>query len=131
MDQILNVGFFVFHSAWILFNCVGWMWRRTRPWQLATVSLTALSWFGLGIWYGWGYCPCTEWHWQVRGRLGHHDPSSYIQLMIRELLGIDLGSNRANALALVTLTAVAAISILLNIRDRRGARPPTGTESSN
>jgi hypothetical protein len=51
--------------------------------------------------------------------------------MIRELFGIDLGPNRANALALVTLTAVAAISILLNIRDRRGARPPTGTESSN
>ena len=89
MDQILNVGFFVFHSAWILFNCVGWMWRRTRPWQLATVSLTALSWFGLGIWYGWGYCPCTEWHWQVRARLGHHDPPSYLQLMIRELFGID------------------------------------------
>ena len=62
MDSILNGLFFVFHTAWIAFNCVGWIWRRTRPWQLATVSLTALSWFGLGVWYGWGYCPCTDWH---------------------------------------------------------------------
>jgi hypothetical protein len=52
-------------------------------------------------------------------RLGHQDPPSYIQLMIRELFGIDLGPNRANALALGTLTAAAVISILLNVRDRR------------
>ena len=46
------------------------------------------------------------------------DPS-YIQLLIRELFGIDTAPNHANALALGTLTAVAVISILLNIRDRR------------
>ena len=125
MDHILNVGFFVFHSSWILFNCIGWMWRETRVWQLVTVALTALSWFGLGIWYGWGYCPCTEWHWQVRARLGHHDPPSYIQLLIRELIGVDLGSEPANALALVTLTVVAVVSVVLNIRDRRAASTAT------
>lgn len=119
MDHVLNIGYFAFHSSWILFNCVGWIWRKTRLWHLVTVSLTALSWFGLGIWYGWGYCPCTDWHWQVRARLGHEDPPSYIQLMIRELFGIDVGPNRANALALGTLTAAAVISILLNVVDRR------------
>ena len=94
-------------------------------WQLVTVALTALSWFGLGIWYGWGYCPCTEWHWQVRARLGHHDPPSYIQLLIRELIGVDLGPESANALALVTLTVVAVVSVVLNIRDRRAASTAT------
>jgi hypothetical protein len=125
VDHILNVGFFVFHSSWILFNCIGWMWRETRVWQLVTVALTALSWFGLGIWYGWGYCPCTEWHWQVRARLGHHDPPSYIQLLIRELIGVDLGPEPANALALVTLTVVAVVSVVLNMRDRRAASTAT------
>ena len=123
MDQVLNIGFFAFHSSWILFTCLGWIWRQTRAWQLATVSLTVLSWFGLGIWYGWGYCPFTEWHWQVRERLGHHDPPSYIQLMIRELFGVDLDPNTANALALVTLIAAAVISIRLNLRDWRAAHP--------
>jgi hypothetical protein len=121
MDPVLNVGFFVFHSAWILFNCVGWIWKQTRVWQLVTVSLTALSWFGLGLWHGWGYCPSTDWHWQVRARLGYHDPSSYIQLLIREVTGVDLGPELANALALMTLTLVAGISVILNIRDRRAA----------
>jgi uncharacterized protein DUF2784 len=125
VDDILNVGFFVFHSSWILFNCIGGMWRETRGWQLVTVALTALSWFGLGIWYGWGYCPCTEWHWQVRARLGHHDPPSYIQLLIRELIGVDLGPEPANALALVTLTVVAVVSVVLNIRDRRAVSTAT------
>ena len=64
--QALNILFFVLHSAWIALTCLGWAVRRTRLWQLAAVVLTALSWFGLGLIFGWGYCPCTDWHWQVR-----------------------------------------------------------------
>src|SRR5688572_13846861 len=97
MDQVLNVGFFGFHSAWILFACLGWVFRQTRAWQLAAVSLTFLSWFGLGIWYGWGYCPFTEWHWRIRSRLGYQDPPSYIQLMINEVLGLDLSATISDA----------------------------------
>jgi hypothetical protein len=120
MDWALDILFFVFHTGWILFNCLGWIWRRTRPWQLATVSLTALSWFGLGVVYGWGYCPCTDWHWQIRARLGHVDPPSYVQLLIRELTGLDPGRAAADAVAVVTLAAAAVLSVALNLRDRRG-----------
>jgi hypothetical protein len=122
MDEILNVVFFIFHTAWIVFNCLGWMWQRTRPWHLAMVSLTALSWFGLGVRYGWGYCPCTDWHWQVRARLGHDDPPSYIQLLIRELTGTDPGPTLADTLAVITLVVVALLSAVLNIRAHREAR---------
>ena len=90
MDQVLNIAFFVFHSAWIVFVCTGWVWTRTRPWQLAAIALTAASWFVLGFRYGWGYCPFTDWHWQVRARLGFIDPPSYIQLLLRELTGVEL-----------------------------------------
>jgi Protein of Unknown function (DUF2784) len=115
----LNVGFFVLHTVWIGFTCAGWAWRRTRRWQLAALSLTALSWFGLGIWYGWGYCPFTDWHWQVREGLGHDDPPSYIQLLVRELAGIDLTPALANALAVGTLIVVAVLTAFVNIRDLR------------
>jgi hypothetical protein len=121
-DELLNVGLFVFHTSWIVFNCVGWAWRRTRRWHFVTVVLTALSWFGLGIWYGWGYCPCTDWHWQIRTRLGYVDPPSYIQLLIREVSGIDLAPVWANTLALATLLIVAVLSSVLNIRDFRRDR---------
>jgi hypothetical protein len=123
MDQALNVGFFVLHSAWIAFNTLGWIWRRTRPWQLATVSLTAVSWFGLGAWYGWGYCPCTDWHWQVRERLGYTDPPSYVQLLIRQLTGVDPPPILADTLALVTLAASAVLGVAMTIRDRRRPSP--------
>jgi hypothetical protein len=96
------------------------MSRRTRPWQLVTVSLTTLSWVGLGALYGWGYCPCTDWHWQVRARLGFDDPPSYIQLLIREATGIDIGTEPADTLAIVTLAVAAVLGVVLTIRDRQG-----------
>ena len=122
MDHALNVGFFVFHTLWIAFNCLGWISRRTRPWHLATVALTAASWIGLGAWYGWGYCPCTDWHWQVRARLGYDDPPSYIQLLIRELTDVDLAPRTANTVAAVTLGVVGVLTVALNIRDWRRRR---------
>lgn len=122
-DQALNAAFFVFHTAWIGFVSVGWIWRRTRPWQLIAVGLTALSWFGLGLWYGWGYCPCTDWHWQVRERLGYDDPSSYTQLLIRVVTGVDIGGPAANALTLGVLVVAATLGVVLHMRDRRRARP--------
>jgi hypothetical protein len=124
MDEVLNVAFFVFHTSWIVFNCLGWIWRRTRPWHLATIFLTALSWFGLGMLYARGYCPCTDWHWQVRARLGHRDPASHIQLLVTEVTGIDMTPSWADGIALCTLVVVAILSIVMNIRDRRDLQSP-------
>ena len=52
MDELLNAAFFVLHTTWIAFTCLGWIWRVTRPWQLSAAVLTALSWVGLGMLYG-------------------------------------------------------------------------------
>ena len=117
MDEVLNVGFFVFHSAWIVFNAVGWMFRRLRRWHLATIALTALSWLGLGLWYGVGYCPLTDWHWQVRARLGYHDPDSYMQLLIADVLRVNLSSRQADTLTGSLFAVVGGLSIILNLRD--------------
>jgi hypothetical protein len=119
MDATLNAAFFVFHTLWIVFNCVGWAWRQTRPWQLATVSLTILSWFGLGFWYGWGYCPCTDWHWRVRQRLGYDDPPSYIQLLVRELTGFEPSVGVANTAAVVVLVVATTLGVVFSVRDQR------------
>jgi Protein of Unknown function (DUF2784) len=124
MDRALNVLFFLFHSAWILFTCLGWIWKSTRPWQLATVSLTVLSWVGLGFWYGWGYCPCTDWHWQVRERLGYEDPRSYVQLLIREVTGIDPGPAVADAIAIIALATAGLLGVVMHVRDRRSTQVP-------
>ncbi len=69
-----------------------------------------------------GSPPFTEWHWEVRARLGHHDSPSYIQLLLRELTGIDLGPVLADPLAVTTVAAVALLSVVLYGRDRRALR---------
>jgi len=124
VDELLNILFFVVHTLWMTFNCAGWIWRRSRPWHLASLVLTGLSWFGLGVWYGWGYCPCTDWHWQVRERLGYEDPPSYTELLMDELTGVDVSTSTANVITVLVFAAALALSVALNVRDwrRRGQR---------
>ena len=120
MDPFLNVFFFGVHTAWMVFVCVGWTWRRTRPAHAAVVALTALSWFGLGLWRGWGYCPFTDWHWRVRERLGYMEhPPSYLQLLASEMFGLELPLVLANAVAVVVLATAALMTLVLNVRDFR------------
>ena len=122
MDVVLNITFFAVHTLWILFTCTGWIWRRTRPWHLAAVTMTAASWVVLGFRYGWGYCPCTDWHWRVRERLGYLDPPSYTQLLFRELTGIDPGTGAADMVTASVFVLLIALSVFLNVRDWRQQR---------
>jgi hypothetical protein len=118
--EILNISFFILHTLLIGFNLVGWAFRRTRPWHLATLGLVALSWFGLGLWYGWGYCLCTDWHWRVRQQLGYLDENgSYIYLLIHALTGLEPSVPFCEALALTVFTVAAALTLTLTWRDWR------------
>ncbi len=118
LDQGLNFFFFVFHSVLILFNLLGWIWRKTRKANLVLLLLTVFSWFVLGIWYGFGFCPCTDWHWQVRYRLGYMDmSSSYLVFLIRTFTGLDVGKGLVDVFAVLFLLSSLAASITTNVRD--------------
>jgi hypothetical protein len=91
--HVLDYFFLIFHTLLTLFNVFGWIWHKTRLANFITLVLTGLSWFGLGLFYGMGFCPLTEWHWQVLQKLGHHDlPYSYIKYIIGRLSGIDINA---------------------------------------
>jgi Protein of Unknown function (DUF2784) len=116
--QFLNIFFFVFHTLFTLFNMVGWIFPKTRKLHLFTLILTALSWFVLGIWYGWGYCVCTDWHWDVRDKLGYDDRSnSYIHFLILKLTGADLNHRLVEYGTLIVFLLSVVLSIWLNTRD--------------
>ena len=124
----LNGFFFVFHTGLILFILTGWMWRKTRRIHLILLVLTAFSWFILGIWHGFGYCPCTDWHWQVRSKLGHLDmPSSYLVFLIQKLTGLDIAQSMMDVVAVAVLVVCFGLSLALNVRDlkRRRLKEPT------
>jgi hypothetical protein len=120
MLHFLNIFFFIFHTAFTLFNIIGWAFRRTRKWHLLTMLLTAASWFILGIWYGFGYCACTDWHWDVREQLGYHDQQrSYIHFIIAKLTGIDVNEKLIENGTLVIFIMSFVLTIILNIKDRK------------
>jgi hypothetical protein len=121
--QFLDWGFLIFHSAIILFNCFGWIWKRTRLGNLVCLLLTGASWTLLGIWYGLGYCPFTEWHWQVKYRLGVTDlPRSYLKWMVDAPTGLDVSAYWTDVVAVVVFGSSLVISITLNARDWRRRR---------
>jgi hypothetical protein len=118
--QLLNIVFFVFHTAFTLFNCIGWAFAKTRKLHLATMLLTVFSWFVLGIWFGWGYCACTEWHWQVREILGYHDRSnSYIHFLLLKLTGKDFDRQLVEYATLVIFLLSFGLNIYLRFKSRK------------
>src|SRR5690554_2192338 len=107
MYEFLDIAFIVFHSAIVLFNLTGWIWPSTRRLHLIVIGLTLLSWFGLGVFYGWGYCPSTDWHWEVKRRLGETGlPDSYIKYYLDRLTGTSWDPMLVN-LAVVTIALAA------------------------
>lgn len=120
MLRALDIFFISFHSLLILFNLFGWIPRITRRWNLLTLGLTAFSWFVLGIWYGWGYCFCTDWHWSIRQRLGYSDlQHSYVSFLIDEIAGINLPDRLVDTITVILFLASLSVSIWINLRDRK------------
>ena len=101
---ILLDWFFTFlHIAIIGFNLLGWIWVRTRQAHFICVMLTLFSWLVLGIWYGIGYCPITDWQWQVKEQLGETNlANSFVKYYADKISGRDISAQLID-----TVTAVA------------------------
>ncbi|MFP3860647.1 MAG: DUF2784 family protein [Bacteroidales bacterium] len=118
--QIADIFFLVFHTCLTIFNLLGWMWEKSRKVNLITLSLTGASWFILGLFYGIGYCPLTDWHFQILYELGHnHLPASYIQYLIERISGWHVQADIVDAATAVGFFIALGLSVVLNIKDRR------------
>jgi hypothetical protein len=115
MLKFLNVFFLVFHLALILFNLTGWMWKRTRRAHLVVIGLTLASWTVLGIFYGFGYCPLTDWHWSVLEKMGKTDlPNSYLKYLLDLLTGLDWNARLVDGMAVGGLALALMASVWVN-----------------
>jgi hypothetical protein len=117
--HILDILFIVFHSALILFNLFGWIWRKTRIFNLVTLSLTAASWLFLGLIVGTlGYCPLTDWHFNILYKLGKTNlPDSYIKYLTDRVTGLNISASLADHVTLYCLVLALTLSLIFNIRD--------------
>lgn len=114
MDWIIfgDYFFFIFHLVFVVFILFGWMVPSWRKLHLVAILLTLFSWFGLGLFYGWGFCPLTEWHWQILRKAGERDlPFSYVAYLLERSLGLQL----ADALVDGMTTAGAFLALLASL----------------
>ena len=113
--HLLDYFFLSFHTVFTLFNVIGWIWKKTRLANFITLMLTALSWFGLGIFYGFGYCFLTDWHWQVLHKLGHNNlPYSYIKYIILRLFDFSINEGLAETTTMVVFVLAFILSVWFN-----------------
>jgi len=92
MLQVLDVFFTVFHTGLVLFILIGWYFESARKYHQLVLLLTLTAWLIVGLYIGTiGYCPLTDWHWDIKRALGETGmSSSFVGYMLEEYLGIRL-----------------------------------------
>ena len=124
MLSFLDIFFTITHILLTLFNLTGWIWTRTRKAHLITLGLTLISWFVFGFWYGWGYCFLTDWHWDVKEKLGETNlPSSFIKYFADKISRKDVNPSLVDNVTLRCLVFAIAAAVYVNfIRKRSVSR---------
>ncbi len=90
MLYLLDILLTFIHLSIVLFNLLGWIPKASRKAHLVSIVLTAASWFLLGIWFGMGYCPFTDWQWSVKQKLGEENlPNNFIEYFAEKFSGFD------------------------------------------
>ena len=111
MLRLLDLFFLIFHTILIFFNLFAWIFRKTRKLNLIILTLTGASWFILGIFYGIGYCPLTDWHFNILKKLGHTNlPNSYIKYLADRLTGLDFNPELVDNTTMILFFIALAIS---------------------
>lgn len=124
LHLVLDALLTAFHTLLVGFNLLGWAWKKTRRAHLVTIGATLLSWFGLGVVYGWGYCPLTDWHWEIKRALGETGlPASCVKYHLDRITGIDWSIALVDGVVVGSAVAALVASVVLNARDRLRRSP--------
>jgi hypothetical protein len=120
MLKLLDFFFIGFHTLLIIFNLFGWILRKTRKLNLISLLLTGISWFVLGLFYGIGYCPLTDWHFKILERMGQTNlPSSYVVYLLKRFTGIEFRGAMIDKLTLMLFIFALILSVVSNIKQAK------------
>ena len=123
MLQLLDILLTLAHLTIIGFNLFGWIWPVTRKAHFICILATGASWFLLGIWFGMGYCPITDWQWQVKTKLGESNlPSSFIKYYSDKITGKNFSSSFIDTITVVCFAVAALLSVYVNFIRRKKTR---------
>lgn len=121
---ILDFLFHVLHLLAIVLNVFGWIFPITRQAHRWLLGLTAVCWLGIGpLFYGLGYCPLTDWHWQVKEARGEMAlPNSYIDYLL-QMAGIHASPLYIDVVVGAVFFVVCCITIGLWWREKKVKSP--------
>ncbi|KIO74628.1 hypothetical protein TH53_25360 [Pedobacter lusitanus] len=120
MMILLDWLFTLLHLIIIGFNLFGWIWPATRKAHLLVVALTLSCWLILGIWYGIGYCPVTDWQWQIKEKLGETDlPNSFVKYYADKISGQKVSSSFIDAITAISFAAAIMMTVYVNFIKKR------------
>jgi hypothetical protein len=115
MLQFLDVLLSIIHLAIVGFNLFGWMPKITRKAHFVSIILTAASWFLLGIWFGMGYCPFTDWQWKIKEILGEKNlPANFIEYFAEKATCSDFDPEFINNVIAISFAMAALLSVYVN-----------------
>lgn len=111
---ICDVLFTILHLAIVIFLMTGWVWKQTRKIHFLLVSATVFCWVILGFWYGFGYCPITDWQWSIKAQRGETDlPNSFIKYIADYLTGRYISSSIIDGVTAGSFGFVVVITVYL------------------
>ena len=121
--KVLDVLLELTHIIVILFNLIGWLFPKTRFVHWISVNITAFSWLVLGFFYGFGYCFLTDWHWQIKAKLGNiPNENSFITYLLHKV-GLSVSENIVDVITAVIFVIVFIISWIMNFHRLRQLKP--------
>lgn len=118
--MLADHGLNIFHLVIVLFLTFGWIFAKARPLHRWAVGITSFLWIVVGAFVGkLGYCPVTDWHWQVKKLRGEENlPVSYIDYHLQKI-GIHLPPDRADQIVMAIFAVIVAVTIFLWVREKR------------
>ena len=116
----LDILYTIVHFIIIGFNLLGWVFPSTRKLHLYGVAITLGCWLILGIWYGIGYCPVTDWQWEVKTQLGEQNlPNSFVKYYADLLTGKNINDQIIDGITLGTFLLAIITSVYLNFFSKK------------
>lgn len=113
--QFLDYLLTFIHLLIIGANLFAWIWHKTRKLHLYIVGITLFCWLILGIWYGIGYCPITDWQWQVKTKLGEVNlPNSFVKYYLDGVTGTNIPDTTVDIITLVAFLMAIICSVWVN-----------------
>ena len=123
MLALLDWTLTALHVAVILAFMFLWIPRSTVRLHRWVVLTTAVSWLGLGLWKGLGYCFLTDLAWRVKHARGQvHLPNSFIKYAGDWLTGQDLPPRAVDTVAALVFLAGSGAAAFRWVEERRGRR---------